>query len=187
MKIELVLLILALISIGICALLGYKRGAKVLAFLQELSQKIDNTRALVEIYKKEVEYSISTLKEENERFTFEPYYIYVPAGAEIVSDLGNKLKEDSFYLIVFEKEEKGELFNGEGWIDLEKVYKNPQPVLPKPITFQKDTEIKSGPSKGYHTISVASRAEIAEIIDYFGNWVKIKMANGDIGYFCIED
>lgn len=187
MKLELIGIIIVLILICICALLEYKRSAKTLAHLEKLSQENDDVRAQVRNYEKEVMKVISQFKEENERLIFEPYYIYVPSGAEIVSNLGSKLNEGSFYLIVFEKDGKGELLNGEGWIDLDKVYKNPQPILPRSYTFSKETEIKNGPSKGYHTISVGKRGQVIEIIGYFGNWAKVKMTDKNVGYFYIEN
>ena len=54
---------------------------------------------------------------------------------EIETDTGEKLEENSFHLIVFEKNGKGKLFSGQGWIDLESVVKNPTWAdLPKPWT-----------------------------------------------------
>ena len=218
MRIEILLSIvifLILISIGICVLL-WRKGAKALKEeKEELLKKqteefsetmteinkcfeklsIISTQATTSFeelfkninkYKEEVEGYKENKEDELAQFIFEPFYIYTTE--EIETDTGEKLKENSFYLIVYEKNGMGKLFSGQGWIDLNKVIKNPDYAdLPKPWTLNNEVDVKNGPSKGYYTIFQLKRGAVVEVIDFFGNWAKIKTADGSTGYFCLDD
>lgn len=217
MKLEILLSViigLILIGIGISVLL-WRKGAKALKKEKEKEEEkrlkeaaeifseMDKLFAAQTVSIKEMEKSFNflfqtlenyqTIIKENEekkedelaQFTFEPYYVYL--DKEIETDTGEKLEENSFHLIVFEKNGKGKLFSGQGWIDLESVVKNPTWAdLPKPWTLGEEVELKSGPSKGYYTIKKLKRGTLIQIEDYFGAWARVRVGK-EVGYICIEE
>jgi len=152
---------------------------------EEAERKISELILLIAEYEKGNKVYREEKEDELAQFTFEPYYVYL--DKEIETDTGEKLKENSFHLIVFEKDGKGELFSGQGWIDLENVIKNPTWAgLPKPWTLGEEVELKNGPSKGYHTIKNLKRGTLVQIEDYFGAWARVRVGK-EVGYICIEE
>lgn len=131
-------------------------------------------------------------KEELQLEIFFPYIAMIKEDAPVLDnsfkETGEILAKNTFYTIIFEKDEKGLLLNGEKWISLNKVIKNPSKKPTIIATKTKvSTSVYNGPGQGYLKLGTIQGNTPVEIIETFNYWKKIRVSSGKEGYVWHED
>lgn len=169
-----IIIVLGIILIGLLGLVLYTLHLEKLELLQSISilQNQKEERELQE--KKRQEYN-----------NFKPYIICTLKDEPIYNEKGKevgKLPLNTFHTIIFEEGGRGQLFSGEGWIELGDVVKNPVRDMNIPMKVVENSPLKNGPGLGYKTIDEVRANEVVEVIDMFGIWYKIRLSNNIEGY-----
>ena len=169
--------IIVILVLGLCALSAVEiyslhvQKQEILHLQKELKlkeqERLDREQEK-QAFENFVPYLICAINEET---------IYDDAGAEV-----GKIEPNTFHTIIFEKEGRGQLFSGEGWIDLNNVVRNPVRNMQAPMRAAMRTPLKNGPGVGYKTLGEVMANEVVEVTDIFGVWYRVKLGNNITGY-----
>lgn len=126
-------------------------------------------------------------KESIEEKYFKPYLALILKNCKVYNDIFEETEEEltqnTFYTIVFEKNNFGKLLNGQGWVKLEDISSSFTQKIPNyPVKVIENTTLKNGPSLGYEDIASIKIGEVLEANEQYGAWRKVKTKNNKTGF-----